>query len=396
MSQSGALGSGRVLPDLFSYLVEKALDDQVPKEFDIAVDVFGKDHNYKDAGDGQIRVCVYKLRSRLESYYAGPGKRDPHRLFIPKGTYEIRTAPNKGRDGSSIGIARIARTYAGSALGLTALFIVTVWSVLLYSARPGDRMLLDNPIWSGIAQSGRPVLIVVGDHFFFGNEDSPIRIRDIRINSREDLRGSEFGTDPDLIFETLTYLPKSVAFGLQSILPRATAASSSVGIKLVSELTSEDVRGYDIVFLGFIRSMGILRDYYFTRSSFSVEPPYLNIARPGTGDVFARSGPLPDRNLDYGLFARFTGPSGNQILVFSGIGDVGVSATARSLNTIEGMREIDDLLASSAIDVSSGWEVLLEVDGHSRTDLDFRLLGPFPLEGHRPAHGVTPSTSATK
>jgi Ca2+-binding RTX toxin-like protein len=97
------------------------------------------------------------------------------------------------------------------------------------------------------------------------------------------------------------------------------------------------------------------------------------------------------------VFARLIGPSGNQILVFSGIGDPGVLAVARSLNMAEGMHQIDDAIESSAIDVTHGWEVLLEVDGHSRTDLDFRVLGLYSVGEHllgRPEDG--PGLSATR
>ena len=51
------------------------------------------------------------------------------------------------------------------------------------------------------------------------------------------------------------------------------------------------------------------------------------------GEVFTRSGPVPEHNRDYGLVTRFAGPTGNQILVLTGIGDVGVLAAARFAGT---------------------------------------------------------------
>lgn len=270
-----------------------------------------------------------------------------------------------------------------------------VWGVLRYSNDTSHQTLASDPVWSGIAHSNLPVLIVVGDHFFFGEPDSPIRTRDIRINSEEQLRMSpEFGSNPKLVFGTLSYLPKSVVFGLEPILPRAHAAAENVAIKLASELTSEDLHDYNIVFLGFIRSMGILRDYYLTRSNFRMKQPYLDVLRAATGRVFARSGPLPSRNTDYGLFARFPGPSGNQIVIFSGIGDVGVLATTRALNSEAGMKQIKDSIESSGLEVSNGWEVLLEADGHSRTDLDFRVLDVLPINGPDKAHHELSNMSA--
>ena len=121
-------------------------------------------------------------------------------------------------------------------------------------------------------------------------------------------------------------------FALQTILPHAAAARKNVTMKLVSELTPADLRDYDVIYVGFVRAMAILKDYYFSRSNFSSDAPlYMSLARPASGEVFTRSGPVPQHNRDYGVFARFTGPAGNQIVVFAGIGDVGVSAVVRSL-----------------------------------------------------------------
>ena len=87
--ESGALGRGQTYTKLLTYLVESAIRGEVPKEFDISVDVFGKAKTSVDSPDAQTRVYVYKLRARLDSYYTGAGKDDPFRLDIPKGTYHL-------------------------------------------------------------------------------------------------------------------------------------------------------------------------------------------------------------------------------------------------------------------------------------------------------------------
>jgi hypothetical protein len=96
---------------------------------------------------------------------------------------------------------------------------------------------------------------------------------------------------------------------------------------------------------------------------------------------------------DYGLFARFDGPSGNQILVFSGIADIGVAAAARALSTEESIGRIEEMIASHALDPSAGLEILLEVDGQSRTETDVRVLGLFPIEEHGGPFNGRPSLS---
>ena len=72
--ESGALGRGHTYPQLLAYLVDRALRGEIPKEFDISVDVFGKAGASTEAPDTQTRVHIYKLRSRLELFMLAPAR----------------------------------------------------------------------------------------------------------------------------------------------------------------------------------------------------------------------------------------------------------------------------------------------------------------------------------
>ena len=103
------------LPKLLTYLVDRTIRGEVPKEFDISVDVFGKAKGDIDAPDAQTRVHIYKLRARLDSYYGGAGKHDPLRLDIPKGTYHLSAVANETTPRRSTAV-RSVRTPADDAL----------------------------------------------------------------------------------------------------------------------------------------------------------------------------------------------------------------------------------------------------------------------------------------
>jgi hypothetical protein len=230
----------------------------------------------------------------------------------------------------------------------------------------------------------------VGDHFFFGDSISHRRTRDVRINSRDELRASEeYASHPDLVFETLSYMPKSTVFALQTLLPHLNASGKTVSIKLLSELTAEDVRDHDLVYVGFVRAMATWREYFFGKSNFTVEPPlFMSFARKD-GEVFMRSGPVPQHNRDYGIVARFTGATGNEIVVLTGIGDVGVLAAVRVAGTELGIKQVEAELGASEVDVGAGFEVLIEADGHSRMDLGTRVVGAYALGASSAAPPVT-------
>src|SRR5262249_38480665 len=86
---SEQLGKSETCRKLASYLVERALRDEVPKETEIAFDVFGKDPSFNGAEHSIVRVSVRTLRQKLAEYYAGPGRDDEVRFEIPKGGYRL-------------------------------------------------------------------------------------------------------------------------------------------------------------------------------------------------------------------------------------------------------------------------------------------------------------------
>jgi len=77
------------------YLVEKSLQNAVPKEYEIAVEVFGRGPDYDPAVDATVRVEAGRLRGRLRDYYATEGMADPIVIEIPKGGYAAVFLPSE-------------------------------------------------------------------------------------------------------------------------------------------------------------------------------------------------------------------------------------------------------------------------------------------------------------
>jgi eukaryotic-like serine/threonine-protein kinase len=73
--------------DFLRYVVERTLAGSTPKEYAIAVDVFGRGADYDPAVDATVRVEAGRLRSRLREYFETEGKFDPVCIAIPKGSY---------------------------------------------------------------------------------------------------------------------------------------------------------------------------------------------------------------------------------------------------------------------------------------------------------------------
>jgi hypothetical protein len=72
---------------------------------------------------------------------------------------------------------------------------------------------------------------------------------------------------------------------------------------------------------------------------------------------------------DYGYFATFSGPTGNQIVVIAGMRDVAVMNMAQTLTR---RRTLDQLTASAG--GAQSFEALYDVFGMDRMNLDGKLL----------------------
>ena len=83
------------------YIVERSLlDGAPPKEYEIAVDVFGRGADYDPAIDATVRVEAGRLRTRLREYYDIAGAADPILIEIPKGGYTATFIPRETHLGS--------------------------------------------------------------------------------------------------------------------------------------------------------------------------------------------------------------------------------------------------------------------------------------------------------
>lgn len=370
---------------LLRYLVESSLNDQTRHEIDVAIDVFGKDQSYDPAVSSAVRVRVHQLRKKLDEYYRSAADVSPIRFSIPKGSYRIafgteHLIPDAHPKGQA---ARSGRLLRLALAAVSALLLVSAGANMLLLSRrenlppaQSGQPLMASFAWQAVTEGPEPILIVLGDFFVFreAGEEGRIRfIRDIEINSRADLSGRvaelEAARPADL-----TYLPKSTAFTLEAILPVVQATGKPVSLKLMSEVTGEDLREHDVIYIGFIRSMGVLQDYFFRSSSFLSPHPFVDLHDKETGEVFAASDDPSGYTHDYGLFARIPGPGNGDVLIFTGIRDIGILHAVRALTEPDRARALADQIGLGLEGAASPIEILFDVSGYHRTDLQAKVV----------------------
>ena len=370
---------------LLSYLVERSLHDEVPKETAVALDVFGKDPSFSGAEHSIVRVSVRTLRQKLAEYYAGPGDSDEIRFDIPKGGYRLTVLRHAS---AASPVAAVEPPQPGaSRIGVGALCCVLAASLLLNiylvtrtppeASDPALTQVRESPLWSDISKSDRRLTIVLGDLFMYTQLDErtgrTLTVRDTEINSSEELR-AQLASDPATATgrgqRYVTMLQKTVAIGMASVLPILDRPGRRIEVVARDDVTADAIRENDIVYLGPVVRLGPLASHYELRSRYKYDTKNSSITDLATGKSYLPEGTLGGKHVDYALAAKFVGPTGNHILIFtSGTRNAGMLQIVRTLTSPEGLAAVEQQMLAKSADASGPLEALLTVTGDRQTDL---------------------------
>jgi hypothetical protein len=400
---SGVFGAGGRLSELFDFLVARSAEGRPPKEAEIALEVFGKADADAMRDDPVARVYIHRLRKRLDDFYLRNGTNDGYRIDIPRGEYRIvgaeaSVAPAAlAADTDDETAARLASGPAAqprkrnwmwaAAAGFVAVMLVgniAAWAMLRPKPAPVVQTFKQSPVWASMAQSKRPLTVVVGDYYIFGEYQDRVflkrLIRDFAINSKDDLlRRSMSDKDGRDKYSdvALQYLPTSAAFALTDLAP--LIEGRQVDVQLASELTPDKLKTNDIIYIGWLSGMGSLRELAFARSRFKIGESYDTIVDRASGEVFTSeaflAAPSDTMYRDYGYFSTFHGPEGNTIAIIAGARDtalMGVAETMTQRAALDGLRQ--------EVGQDQDFEAVFEVKGQKHVNLETRMLASSPVD----------------
>lgn len=393
---------------MFDFLAERSLAGRTPKEVEIAIEVFGRSAG-ATIEDATVRVNIHKLRRKLDEYYLSiglaSGREDVDRIVIPRGEYRLVLQPMRvatQAEPPALETQSTVEAVAGAVQKLTPrnrrhwiAFMAAVlatnflaWAMLLPTLSPAARATEDvrrSVIWNGVVDNERPIYVVVGDYYIFGElggatMDVRRLVREFNINSRNDLERFLIN-NPQLADRymdvSLQYLPISVAQALQQVLPVLNnmdeKAADRVRVILASELTPTMLKSGHIIYVGLLSGLGILRDPAFTGSQFEFGDSYDELVNRKDGKHYISQAAqvANSRTLyqDYGYFSTVTGPTGNRLIIIAGTRDVAAIHTAVAVTHSTSLAQ---LLTQAG--VTSNFEALYAVNAIDRTDLNGRLL----------------------
>ena len=373
---SGTLGeSGRLL-ELFDYLAARGGGAPAASQAEIAQTVFGQTD--ADGDDATARVYIHRLRKRLEDFYAGDGDTAGRpRLVLPAGTYALRLAIEAEAIALPRGALRTSRTWL---LALIPLLVVAAF-VGGWLLRPAADAPRTNAMWQPFLASDRPILVVVGDYYIFGeiepNRPQPTRlIRDFAVNSPFDLALAQM-TDPQRYANTedegLNYLPMSAAYGLQAIMPILARHPKPITLIPASQLTSDMFQKYNVVYVGLLSGMGTLEDINFMKSNFAVGGTYDDLIEMSSDKHYisgeGHSLTTPFYYKDYAYLSEFREPGGALVAVVASERETGLRGLAPLAAGAKLPGEVGSLAKGG-----KGFEALFEVTGQKGADLGEKLL----------------------
>ncbi|HVV99239.1 MAG TPA: helix-turn-helix domain-containing protein [Planctomycetaceae bacterium] len=375
---SGTLGPSGRLVELFDYLAARGGDAPPASQAEIAQTVFGQTD--ADGDDATARVYIHRLRKRLEDFYSAEGDAaGSAKLVLPAGTYALRLATD-----AELVAAAPARVVSKRRPLLLALVPLAIVAAFLggWLLRPsGGTAPPANAMWQPFLASDRPILVVVGDYYIFGEfeHDRPEAtrlIRDFDINSANDLELAQM-TNPkryaDTEDEGLNYLPMSSAYGLQALMPVLARHPKPITVIPASQLTSDAFLKYNVVYIGLLSGMGMLEDVNFMNSNFAVGGTYDELIEMASDKPFisgeGHSLTTPFYYKDYAYLSEFREPGGALVAVVASERETGL----RGLAHIAGGASLPDGLGSLSRD-PKGFEALFEVTGQQGADLGEKLV----------------------
>lgn len=403
---SGGIGRSDTINRLFDFLLDQSLAGRSPKEIEVAHEVFGKDSEFDVAQDASVRVHIHRLRKKLDEIYAGASG---DRLTIPRGEYRLavesagaepeQPAPEPEAEEAPALPAppkrwRLSLPSWPVLAGLCLTFVIGValgTALGLPRLRATEEPLAGTSFWKPLVASKRLTFIVTGDYYIFGEAPNTFQVtrlvREFAINSREDLDAylmnhpDDYGRYVDL---DLHYLPISTGYAMGDVLPLVNGLSRSAGagkpwVITMSRLTPEAMKGSNIIYVGFLSGLGLLRDPVFEASGFTVGSSYDELVDRATGKHYISDWDAVTNNRtprrDYAYLASFPGPAGNRILVIAGTRDPAVMQAAE----VAADKAQLDLIAKKAGN-DTAFEALYEVRTLGALNLGSSLVLARPLK----------------
>lgn len=365
--------------ELLKYLFQQYTKGIIPKESNIAQNVFNRLKNFDSQNDTIVRASIYQLRSRLEQYYEKEGLQEKIHITIPKGQYHIE-------------FASISKTKISTKLLIFTSLVFFISSgffaynyFLVLDEHQGFHKKYQivphtNPLWAEFYDNNK-ILVIIGDYFFLQEPSklSPLRyLREDAINSLTDLEKAknlykeEYGNyykAPD------SFLGYHSVLSLEKILPSILYNELDTSIRILSQVSFQDIVDNNVIFIGSLKTIGIL-DRFLIEGGLELEvatPENRNIyidVKKSKGDTLISPSRYSFGGVqeDCSIIAKFNGPNNKKILIFAGIHHIGIMQAIDNFISIESRKNLLQEMQEQFGKVPSSFVALYRVTGYDKVN----------------------------
>jgi hypothetical protein len=376
--RSGALGRSPIYERLLRYLNRTTVSGTLPKEADIAVEVFGRSE-FDPSTDSSVRVYLHHLRQKLKAYYDGQAADSPRFIHIPKGEYRllVETRPIAG-SGGAVKRSQLLKPWRVAATSIAVVLAAALFGSNWLGTSNALDATADTGLWRAMERDGRPLVVVLGDYYIFGEvgEHGNVErlIRDFRINSREELElGDGQAATDGIAYKDigLSYLPVGTGVALAEISGVLRSIDREMIVIPQSSLDAKSVQSSDILYIGYLSGLGLLKEFVFAASNFELGDTYDELVDRDSGRLYVSEAGFPDGAVqdyvDYGFLSTFPGPDGNRVLIVAGMRDEGLMQMASILASATAIEEL--MTAAGETDQPPAMEALYRVRGMNRMNI---------------------------
>lgn len=393
--KSGELGRSRTYAAILEYLANHAIAGTAPKEISIAMDVLGRESDFDVGKDSIVRVHIYHLRNKLNTYFARQGKQEKYRIEIPKGQYMLAITENRAEEPTSAAGGSTPPEAGVSVLGTPLQRrnytpVLAVFAILMLAANLWVRLADQNPearafdnslLWQPLLDDEAPILVLVGDYYIMGEQDSTgtvaRMVREFDINSATDLAVEQAtGGAGRYMNLDMGYAPTSAPKALAEVMKVLDTHGKRVSVKMMSEFTTNDLVGSHVVYLGLLSGLRSLTDLMFAASGLGLGMTYDELVNIDDGTLYDSSSALSVGEAsyrDYGMLSTFPAPGGTQFVMLAGMRDEGLVNLAEEVTTPAKLAALETAAALQQ-QQAPAFEALYEVLGFDNTNFDAKLV----------------------
>jgi len=368
-------------PKLLKYLVKSSLEGNIPKEVTIAYEVYNVEIDESSPLESNIRVYIYNLRKKLDSYYVSEGKDDKIRFVIPKGRYKVEFIPKK--ESEKIKMQRWLKL----SVGFVALLILSqvFFAGFYFKEKKKEKFTKSlKYVWDDFLSDEYPVQVVLGDYYLIKNQEYPERvryIRDVTINSDNDYKSfiDKYPHEAENTHKTKhTLFGKFAPVCINELNKIFASNNKNLDIVMGSDFQWHNVQENNIVYIGSFKSLGIFKELLVNSNfKFVVYPNELEYHHLSSDSVFHYYSTDSDINhayeTDYTIVTKFPITDKTNILFFISTRDIGLIAAVKYFTNPKLVNEFKNQFENVNSE-SFYFESCFKVQGLHRNTIDVKLL----------------------